>query len=172
MTHSYFAGDQPADKYQPDQADNCDFCAIVTGKMERTVRYEDDEIVVFKNMLTWVPTMLLVVPRQHMTQVEFWKSPLFARASALAVDIASEDAPNGFRFVSNFGEQAAQTQMHGHLHLLGGGEMGLYLDFPRKGDYWLRRFGYTKFDPDRQRARERERTDRAARDAADKGQQA
>jgi hypothetical protein len=35
--------------------------------------------------------------------------------------------------------------------VLGGGELGLYMDFPRKGDYWLRHMGYTEYDPDRQR---------------------
>ena len=162
MTNAYFGGAKPV---EPPEA--CDFCAIVAGRMERTIRYEDDDLLVFRNALTWVPTMLLIVPRTHMAQQEFWRSPLFARASALAVDIANEDAPGGFRLVSNFGEEAAQTQLHGHLHVLGGGELGLYMDFPRKGDYWLRRFGYTEYDPDAQRRRERERQERHARESAE-----
>ena len=166
MTDRYLGDNHSA---PPTDDSECDFCGIINGRMERTIRYEDDDLLVFKNMLTWVPVMLLVVPRKHMTQHEFWRSPLFARASALAVDIAQEDAPDGFRFVSNFGEQAAQTQMHGHLHVLGGGELGLYMDFPRKGDYWLRRFGYTEHNPEAQRRRQQERE---AREAADKGKQA
>jgi histidine triad (HIT) family protein len=129
---------------------SCDFCGIVAGRMERTIRYENDDLLVFRNSLTWVPMMYLVVPKVHMTQAEFWRSPLFAKASALAVELGETDAPGGFRLVSNFGEHAAQTQPHGHLHVVGGGELGLYMDFPRKGDYWLRRMGYTEYDPDRQ----------------------
>ena len=134
----YFANPIPTDD------GTCDFCGIISGRMDRSIRYQNDELLVFKNALTWVPVMFLVVPKTHMTQTEFWRSPLFAKASTLAVDIAEEDSPEGFRFVSNFGEQAAQTQLHGHLHVLGGGELGLYMDFPRKGDYWLRRFGFTQ----------------------------
>lgn len=160
MTSAYFKGNDSGDDA------SCDFCGIVSGREERTIRYEDDDLMVFKNKLTWVPIMLLVIPKIHMTQTEFWRSPLFAKAAALAVDIAEQDAPEGFRFVSNFGEQAAQTQSHGHLHLLGGGEMGLYMDFPRKGDYWLRRFGVTEWDPDRQRRREAEARLREAEAAA------
>ncbi len=141
MAEKYFTRPGPSDD------GSCDFCGIISGRMERSVRYEDEELVVFKNTLTWVPIMYLLVPKAHMSQHEFWRSPLFARASALAVDIAHEDSPEGFRLVSNFGEQAAQTQSHGHLHVLGGGELGLYMDFPRKGDYWLRRFGYTQRRP-------------------------
>ncbi len=148
MTEAYFTDPAFSDD------GSCDFCGIVSGREDRTIRYEDDDLIVFKNKLTWVPVMLLVIPKTHLTQAEFWCSPLFPRAAAIAVEIAQEDAPEGFRFVSNFGEQAAQTQAHGHLHLLGGAEMGLYMDFPRKGDYWQRRFGYTEWDPEHQRRRE------------------
>ena len=133
----YFANPLPMDDSK------CDFCGIVSGRMQRNVRYQDDELMVFKNALPWVPVMYLIVPKIHMLQRDFWESPLFAKAAVLAVKIGQEDSPEGFRLVSNFGETAAQTQLHGHLHILGGGELGLYMDFPRKGDYFLRRFGFT-----------------------------
>ena len=129
--------------------DSCDFCGIVAGRLPRTVIHEDDGIMVFRNALAWVSTMYLVVPKAHMTQAEFWRSPLFGRAAALAVSLGESDAPGGFRLVSNFGRDASQTQPHGHLHLVGGAELGLYMDFPRKGDYWQRLFGYTEYDPNR-----------------------
>ena len=135
----------------PSAADDgsCEFCGIVSGRLPKEIRYQDDDLIVFRNMLTWVPLMYLVVPKVHLSQKEFWHSPLFARAAALAVDVAGQDAPSGFRLVSNFGDNAAQTQPHGHLHVVGGDELGLYMDFPQKGDYWLRRFGYTDWHPDR-----------------------
>lgn len=129
----------------------CDFCGIVSGRLPRTVRHEDDDLIVFHNELTWVPVMYLIAPKAHMGQEEFWRSPLFARAAALAIDIGGSDAPGGFRVVSNFGEDALQTQEHGHLHVIGGTGLGLYVDFPRKGDFWLRRYGRTEYDPNRKR---------------------
>lgn len=145
----------------PVDDDECEFCGIVSGRLPRTVRHDEKDLLVFYNMLTWVPVMYLIVPKVHMTQQEFWSSPLHSRAAALAVEIGEADAPDGFRLVSNFGEQAAQTQPHGHIHLVGGGELGLYMDFPRKGDYWLRRMGYTEYDPERQRQREQAQRERA-----------
>ena len=113
----------------------CDFCAIIAGELPREIRYEDDEFVVFRNKLEWAPVMWLVVPRRHMGQMEFWTSPLFERGARLAVAVGEQDAPGGFRIVSNFGDDAAQSQSHGHLHVLGGADLGLYMDWPGKGDY-------------------------------------
>ena len=73
--------------------------------------------------------------------------------------------PELAKFPINILIQAAQTQAHGHLHVLGGGEMGLYMDFPRKGDYWLRRFGTTEGDAESRQRREDERKQREAQQA-------
>ena len=44
-----------------------------------------------------------------------------------AVDIAKKDRPEGYRLLSNFGAHGMQSQSHGHLHILGGENLGLYL---------------------------------------------
>ena len=105
----------------------CDFCDVVARRAPATVRYEDTELIVFRNTLRWVPVMLLVAPKRHMDQEEFWGSRLFARAAGLALKLGREDCPQGFRILSNFGRDALQTQKHGHLHLLGGADLGLYM---------------------------------------------
>ena len=123
-------------------AEGCVFCRIISGDLPRAIRYEDDDLVVFRNALQWAPVMWLVAPRRHLSQLDFWRSPLFPRAARLATEIGEADAPNGFRVVSNFGADAAQSQPHGHLHVLGGADLGLYMDWPGKGDY--RRIVYGK----------------------------
>ncbi len=119
----------------------CEFCDIVAKSAVAHVRYEDDELIVFRNRLRWVPIMLLVTPKEHLSQCDFWVSPLFGRAAEIAVRIGEEDAQDGFRLVSNFGEDALQTQPHGHLHIVGGAGLGLYLDFEGKGDFWQKIYG-------------------------------
>lgn len=146
MKQPYF-GRSPRRNQRDDES--CDFCGIVSGRIQRIVHHEDENLMVFKNKLTWTPVMLLVIPKVHMSQQEFWTSAIFSHASSIAVKIARELCLDGFRLVSNFGDRAAQTQSHGHVHILGGSELGLYMDFPRKGDYWLRRFGYTEYQSTR-----------------------
>ncbi|MEK9658777.1 MAG: HIT domain-containing protein [Chloroflexota bacterium] len=131
----------------PHDDGTCDFCGIISGRLPRRVRHQADGLLVFRNALTWVPVMYLITPTAHLSQAEFWASPLFPRAAALAVQLGQEDAPNGFRLVSNFGHDGMQSQAHGHLHVLGGTALGLYVDFPRKGDFWLRNYGSTAFEP-------------------------
>ncbi len=105
----------------------CTFCDVVERRTPAVVRYEDAELMVFRNILRWVPVMLLVAPKRHMEQQEFWGSDLFARAAGLAIEMGRQDCPNGFRILSNFGRDALQTQLHGHLHVVGGADLGFYI---------------------------------------------
>ncbi len=111
---------------------DCTFCEVIAGSLPSRKRFEDDDVVVFDNELDWLPVMLLVVPRTHMTQVEIWKdSAMLSKLGSLAVRLGQEHCPGGFRVLSNFGDDALQTQRHGHLHVLGGQPMGLYVRPPQ-----------------------------------------
>lgn len=103
---------------------HCVFCRIVAGEEPASIVYEDEEVVVFRNRLKWVPVMLLVVPRRHISQEELWRD--MGRAGAVAVRLGQEHCPNGFRLLANFGPDAMQSQEHGHVHILGGISLGEY----------------------------------------------
>ena len=106
----------------------CTFCEIAEGRLAAHVRYDDGEVLVFDNHLDWVPVMLLVVPRRHLTQTELWNCDhLVSRMASLAVRMGEEHSPSGFRILSNFGRDALQTQDHGHLHVVGGIHLGRYV---------------------------------------------
>jgi histidine triad (HIT) family protein len=117
----------PADSWPGAPELGCEFCDIVAGSVPRRTRHEDSDLLVIHNQLTWAPVMLLILPKQHMGQQEFWGSSLFARAAKLAVELGEEDCPGGYRLLSNIGPDALQTQAHGHLHIIGGTALGLYL---------------------------------------------
>ncbi len=102
----------------------CVFCDIIQGTEPANVRYEDDDIIVFDNVLKWVPLMLLVVRKQHLTQEEFWRD--MDRVGKVAVEMGNKYSPGGFRLLSNFGPDGLQSQEHGHLHVIGGTFLGPY----------------------------------------------
>jgi len=103
----------------------CVFCRIVAGEEPADILYQDDDVMVFRNVLRWVPVMLLAVPKQHLSQQELW-STLVGRVGAVAARIGAEQCPSGFRLLSNFGFDAMQSQDHGHVHIIGGTYLGHY----------------------------------------------
>lgn len=103
----------------------CTFCEIVAGREPATIRYEDDEVLVFDNLLRWVPVMLVVVPKRHVSQEELWRD--IGRVGQVAVAMGNKYCPRGFRLLSNFGEDGMQSQPHGHIHVLGGTHLGIYV---------------------------------------------
>lgn len=104
----------------------CIFCNIVAHRSPATIRYEDDDVIAFDNLLQWVPVMLLVVPKQHLSQSELWTSPIVAHIAAVGAQLGASHCPGGFRLLSNFGRDAMQSQEHGHLHVIGGIHLGPY----------------------------------------------
>jgi len=102
----------------------CAFCEIIAHREPAEVLYEDDEVVVFRNRLRWVPVMLLSVPKRHMAQAELWGD--MGRVGEVAVQMGKEHCPNGFRLLSNFGHEAMQSQEHAHVHIIGGTFLGEY----------------------------------------------
>ena len=103
---------------------SCTFCRIVARDEPAEILFEDDEVLVFRNRLRWVPVMLLVVPKQHLSQEELWQD--MGRAGEVAVQVGREHCPNGYRLLSNVGHDAMQSQSHGHIHVIGGTFLGEY----------------------------------------------
>ena len=104
----------------------CVFCEIVAGREPARIRYADEDLIVIVNQLTWVPVMLLAMPKQHLSQIQMWRGELMGRLGRVAVDMGCMYAPNGFRILSNFGHDGLQSQSHGHLHVIGGTFLGHY----------------------------------------------
>jgi histidine triad (HIT) family protein len=102
----------------------CVFCEIIAGREPAEVLYQDDEVMVFRNRLRWVPVMLLSVPKVHLSQSELWQN--LGRVGEMAVEMGKKHCPGGFRLLSNFGHDAMQSQDHAHVHVIGGTFLGEY----------------------------------------------
>ena len=98
----------------------CTFCAIIDRREPAAIRYEDDDVLVFDNLLGWTTVMMLAVPKQHRSQTELWAD--LGLVGRVAAELGRQYAPEGFRLLSNFGASGMQSQPHGHLHILDGTE--------------------------------------------------
>lgn len=88
--------------------------------------HDDNDVVVIRNILKWVPVMLLAMPKNHLTQAELWTNTIVSRVAQVAAELGAVYCPNGFRLLANFGVDGMQSQEHGHLHVLGGIHLGPY----------------------------------------------
>ena len=102
----------------------CLFCKIVAGEIPSTKVYEDETILAFRDINPMAPTHILVIPKAHIPSVDgvtAENSGLVAHIFELIPQIAkAENLVNGYRVVSNCGEDACQSVKHLHFHILGG----------------------------------------------------
>jgi histidine triad (HIT) family protein len=104
--------------------DNCLFCKIIAGEIPSTKVYEDDKILAFRDINPQAPTHILVIPKEHIAGVDELNADNSAVVSHIFAKIAEiakkEGLTNGYRVVSNIGEDGGQTVRHLHFHILGG----------------------------------------------------
>lgn len=108
---------------------DCIFCKIAKKEIPSTIVYEDDQVVVFKDVNPQAPVHVLLIPRKHIPSIlemqqedQALVGHLFAVADQVARDLGV--SKEGFRVVTNCGPAAGQTVPHLHFHLLGGRELG------------------------------------------------
>lgn len=111
---------------------DCVFCKIVDGSIPSNKVYEDDRVIAFRDLNPQAPVHVLFVPKEHICCVNAINADncsvvghIFATIPAVAKELGLE---NGYRVVTNCGEEGCQSVMHLHFHLMGGrqleGKMG------------------------------------------------
>ena len=104
--------------------ENCLFCKIIKGEIPSTKVYEDEKILAFRDINPQAPTHILVIPKEHIDGVDAINgsnSAVISHIFAKIAEIASKEGlKNGYRVVSNVGEDGGQTVRHLHFHILGG----------------------------------------------------
>ena len=106
---------------------DCIFCKIAAGTIPSNKVYEDDFMLAFHDINPQAPIHVLVIPKTHIASLDevsqdnsdvvkmiFEKIPLIAFMAGIK---------NGYRLISNCGEDASQTVKHLHFHILGGCKM-------------------------------------------------
>jgi histidine triad (HIT) family protein len=104
---------------------NCIFCQIIAGDLKSTIVWQDDKILAINDMSPQAPCHLLIIPKQHYTDIteckdSFLLGNMLNQASQL---MRKEGISSGFRVVINTGSHGGQTVPHIHIHVLGGRPM-------------------------------------------------
>ncbi len=104
---------------------SCIFCEIVAGRLPTDIVYQDERVMVFKDINPQAPIHLLVIPRKHiasMAQAEEEEEGLLGHLLLVGARLARSQgiSEDGFRTVINTNSAAGQTVYHIHVHILGG----------------------------------------------------
>ena len=107
--------------------ENCLFCKIIDGSIPSKKAYEDDKILAFYDINPQAPVHILVIPKEHIPSADgidaknssvvayiFEKIPAIAKSAGIT---------NGYRVISNCGDDACQSVHHLHFHILGGAQL-------------------------------------------------
>lgn len=111
---------------------DCLFCKIAAKEIPSTTVYEDDLVYCFKDIAPIAPVHYLVIPKEHIScaaEISPENSAIVAHIFEVIAKIAKDEGlSDGFRVITNCGENAGQTVHHLHFHLLAGVKMGWGVD--------------------------------------------
>ena len=103
---------------------DCIFCKIIAGDIPSAKVYEDESVYAFRDIQPQAPVHVLVVPKKHVAsadEINGENAELVAKIFAAIPAIAkAEGLTNGYRVITNCGEDGCQSVKHLHFHILGG----------------------------------------------------
>ena len=103
---------------------DCLFCSIIKGDIPSNKVYEDDGCYAFLDINPQAPVHCLVVPKLHIAsadQVNEENAQHIAHIFSVIPKIAKNlGLENGYRVITNVGEDACQSVKHIHFHVVGG----------------------------------------------------
>lgn len=100
--------------------DDCIFCKIIRGDFNTEFVYENEHLVVFKDINPKAPVHLLVVPRVHVPSLnELDDKDLLGELMLGVKEAAKKVGLKSYRTQINTGKEAGQEVFHLHIHVLG-----------------------------------------------------
>lgn len=102
----------------------CIFCKIISGDIPSSKQYEDDNMIIIKDLNPQAKVHLLLIPKKHFASVcemSIEEGHIVGECLAKLGRLADTlGLAQGFRLVSNKGNDGCQSVGHLHIHILGG----------------------------------------------------
>jgi histidine triad (HIT) family protein len=103
---------------------DCIFCKIIAQEVPSTMLYEDDQLIVIRDINPKATTHFLIIPKKHLKDLrEFSQSEkeLAAHMLFIAQKLSKKYLDGGdFRLMLNSGHNVGQRVFHTHMHFLAG----------------------------------------------------
>jgi histidine triad (HIT) family protein len=106
---------------------DCLFCKIIAGELPSDRVYEDEQVLVFKDINPKADVHLLMIPKKHvesLNDIGQEDDAVMAHMMRLLPKLAREQGlDEGYRTIINTGEGGGQIIFHLHIHLMGGANL-------------------------------------------------
>lgn len=106
----------------------CLFCRIAAGDEPADVLVRTDDVIAFADKFPRAPVHVLIAPVRHLDSIHELGTDdagLLSACFSVARQVAEEaGVAQGYRVVTNVGEQGGQSVAHLHFHVVGGKQLG------------------------------------------------
>ncbi|MDL2268528.1 histidine triad nucleotide-binding protein [Desulfosarcina sp. OttesenSCG-928-A07] len=104
---------------------DCLFCQIASGQTDTAFLFENERIVVFRDIRPCAPTHLLIVPKKHIRSINDITEAdqdVLGEMLLVAKEMARLEKvdASGYKLLVNVEKGGGQVIFHLHLHLVGG----------------------------------------------------
>lgn len=108
--------------------EDCVFCNIVNRTIESELLFENENIIVIRDIMPKAPVHLLIISKKHIPSVNDIAAkdiPLAGEIIFISRQMAEKFGveKSGYKLIFNVGRDGGQVIEHLHLHLLGGKRM-------------------------------------------------
>lgn len=111
---------------------DCLFCKIIKGEIPSKKVFEDEDVYAFWDINPNAPVHVLVIPKVHIDSIHMLdesNKEIVSKVMLSIPKIASQlGLENGYRVITNYGEDGGQTVKHLHFHILGGQKLSVKLN--------------------------------------------
>ena len=103
----------------------CIFCKIVNVEIPNNTVHESEHFLAFHDLYPKAPVHILIIPKLHVDCFQNTSPEMMAGLTEFAHEVATKVGLdiNGYRLITNNGENGGQEIMHLHFHMLGGGKL-------------------------------------------------
>lgn len=101
-------------------SEDCIFCKIINGDFNTEFVYENEYVVVFKDINPKAPIHLLVIPKTHVASLNELEDKILMAELLMAVkETTKKIGLKSYKTLINTGKEAGQEVFHLHIHILG-----------------------------------------------------
>ena len=112
---------------------NCIFCKIIAGEIPSKKVYEDEKIIAFHDISPMAPVHVLCAPKIHIDSLNDvnqsdininYATHILGKIPEIAKTLGIYE---GYRVITNIGEDSGQSVKHLHFHIIGGKKLPVKL---------------------------------------------